>query len=384
MLMKKRNILNWILPLIVFTCTGFLFYHQAYGNGACYPSDLPAHIGSALSGGGYSLMSAIFRLLYRICPHKVFLTTGLAVIAAGTIFVSAFYMQVVLEQMGVRFAWNNLIIFSCSTLFLASVYIPVFFPEVYRGALLTQPWHNSTYLLMRMVGTLVIVFYMKINIHYLSYITWKEALLFTLLLTCTNYAKPNFIIAFAPVMLFFLMWDFIRLKGHKAIQMIKFGTCVLLSLWILVIQYRILYPSQGESGIAFTLEKMQAVFSNPLTVLEVTAGLGFPILVLILAFSKRYVPVNLVQSWLLFFVSWLEARLFTETGPRAMHGNFGWGLRMMTFILYLSSSAVLFALYKKGKVQLYIYRMLWAVYVGCVGSGIRYFIKLLAGGAYYV
>lgn len=279
---------------------------------------------------------------------------------------------------------GDFILLGCSALFIASTYIPFLYTEFYKSGLATQPWHNSTYLLMRLLGIIVMVVYIKIEAHYLTGISIKEAALFTLLLVLVNYAKPNFIIAFAPMMLIFLMNDFIRLRGKKTIQMIKFGVCVLLSLWVLVFQYQILYPDGGDSAIAFNQTGIQELFASPLVVAKIIAGLGFPIIVLILAVWKRYCPLILIQSWVLFLISWMEVIFLTETGSRATHGNFYWGLRMMAFILYLTSYAVLISFRKKTQISTKLYRIIQTVYICSILSGIWYFKNILTGGSYFI
>ena len=279
---------------------------------------------------------------------------------------------------------EDLIPLGCSALFIASTYIPFLYTEFYKSGLATQPWHNSTYLLMRLLGIIVMIVYIKIESHYLSGISIKEAALFTLLLVLVNYAKPNFIIAFAPMMFIFLMKDFIRLKGKKTIQIIKFGICVLLSLWILVFQYQILYPDGGDSAIAFNQTGIQELFASPLVVAKIIAGLSFPIVILVLAVWKRYCPLILIQSWVLFLISWMEVIFLTETGSRATHGNFYWGLRMMAYILYLTSNAVLISLRKKTQIPTRLYRIIQTVYICSILSGIWYFKNILTGGSYFI
>ena len=57
----------------------------------------------------------------------------------------------------------------------------------------------------------------------------KNWIIFAVLLTITNAIKPNFILFFAPMMLIYLIADFIREKGKNVIQCIKYGSAALVS-----------------------------------------------------------------------------------------------------------------------------------------------------------
>lgn len=140
----------------------------------------------------------------------------------------------------------------------------------------------------------------------MSEISKREACVFVASLTCVNYAKPYFIIAFVPMMLIFLIRDFIRLRGKKVVQMVKFGVCVLCSLWVLVFQYKILYPREGDSGVVVTTEKIIEFFSSFDSVYRAILGLAFPILILVIAMKKHYVPSLLSKSWIMYIITRLE------------------------------------------------------------------------------
>lgn len=379
---QTKDVIRITAVGMLFIAVLFLFYQQACSDGTAYLSDLPAHIRSAVHGYGYSLMASLFRIAHRLYPHAASYAAVLAVITVLTVFASCYYMKVLAGQMGEKMECANFILISCGALFITSIYIPVLYPEFYNKGLSTQPWHNSTYLLMRFLGTLVMAVYVQLEQHYLSDLPIRQAALFTLLLTLANYAKPNFIIAFAPMMLLFLIRDFIRLRGKGVVPMIKFGSCVLLSLWVLRYQYWILYPRDGESGIAWTWEKMRLFLSAPQSVFKVIAGLAFPLIVLLLCAGKQKLPPALSKSWVLFLISWLEALVLIETGPRELHGNFGWGIKQGIFLLYLTSGAVLMMLYQKKEIGRTTYCLTWTAYLCSVFSGFYYFGKLLMGIGY--
>jgi len=381
-----KNLLFIFWLVMIFVCSCFLFWHQAVSDGSSYLSDLPIHIEVSIHETGYSLMNTMFRVLYVVYPHNITLAAGLAAVTVMTIYAVFFLMKVMLEQMNVNVQTRKsaLLFFSISSLFITSIYIPFLYPHFYDRAWSTQPWHNSTYLLMRLLGVLALAVYFQIEAHYLDGIRWKDFVLFTVLLTLVNYAKPNFIIGFAPMMLIFLIKDFIRMRGHGVQHMIKFGSCVLLSLWILVIQYKMLYPVGGNSAVAVTGERLKIFLSSPISIVQAAAGLAFPIVILCMAVRMRYFPSFYVKSLVMYLITLLEWIFLTETGPRANHGNFGWGTLLGAFILYLSSCAVLLSLYNKNKISKKIYLASWAVYAASIISGLCYFSILLRGGGYVI
>lgn len=376
-----KEFLNTAAVSGVLVCAFFLFYRQAFSEGALYISDLQLHIKGALNREGYSLMSNIFLLLFTLYPSKVSCVAGLTAIVFFTIFSTAYLMKTLLEQMDVRADLRDYIILASSTLFIASIYIPEIYPYFYANTFPTQSWHNSTYLLMRLCGTLVMAVYYKIESHYLDRISVKEASLFTCLLIVANYAKPNFILAFAPMMLCFLIRDFIRQKGQKVMQMIKFGMCVLLSLWILLFQYQVLYPDGGDSGIVFTLNNITAFLSSASSIAKVLCGLIFPIFVLFVAVKKHYLPSVLIKSHVMYLIASIEYFFLTETGYRAYHGNFGWGKQMGAFLLYITSCMALISMFKKGLISRKLYVAAWTLYFCSILSGFVYFYHLLRGAS---
>lgn len=98
-------------------------------------------------------------MLYMLWPHPISFAAGLSVITVATVFAAAFLVKTMLKQMGVEAKANDYIALSAGALFIASIYVLGIFPHFYNEALATQPWHNATYLLMRLFGALVMGVY---------------------------------------------------------------------------------------------------------------------------------------------------------------------------------------------------------------------------------
>jgi hypothetical protein len=220
--------------------------------------------------------------------------------------------------------------------------------------------------------------------HYLSYITLQEMIGFTILLVLVNYAKPNFIIAFAPMMLIFLIKDFIVGKGMGTKQIIKFGICVLASLWILILQMKLLFPEDGNSGMAFTMKKLLSFVTEISSVPYLICGLAFPLFVTAIMLIKHYKANAHIKIWVFFVIGWLERTFLMETGERETHGNFGWGVKFCAFLLFLSSYVVLLSMYKSNEIKKSTFAIGNIIYLWHVLVGIVYFIILLKGGNYFI
>ena len=385
----KNKKIYWAIDIAlvaVFTISMyFLIYKQAYFDGSTdrYLSDLPLHMATALDGRGYSLMASLFRCVYAIVPSKISIILLLTVISFATIFAVAVFLAFLLKNANDgKVLYYKYIPLALGLMVVSTIYVPKVYPFFYSGTYLTQPWHNSTYLLMRLFGILVLLIYFKMEEQYLTKISVKDAILFAGLLTVTNYAKPNFIIAFAPMMLIYLIIDFVKTRGKSCVQNIKFGVCVLASLPILYVQSTILYPEGGESKIVFTLGNIMGLLSDWKVIPYFVCGLLFPLVVTLLLMIKGNMSKRLWQSWVMWGISWLQRMFLTETGYRAGHGNFGWGVRFFSFVLIAVCAAEWIRAYKNKQLkanEFYIGCACLALHIVC---GIYYYIYLLLGNYY--
>lgn len=386
--MKAKKMYCWvnIVLVAIFTISVyFLIYKQAHYDGATgrYLSDLPLHMATALDGRGYSLMASLFRCVYAVLPSYMSIIVLLMMISASTVFAVALFLAFLLKDANDgKLLYYKYIPLALGLMVVSTVYVPKVYPFFYSGTYLTQPWHNSTYLLMRLFGVLVLLVYFKMEEQYLTNVSVKDAILFAGLLTVTNYAKPNFIIAFAPMMLIYLIIDFVRTRGKSCLQNIKFGVCVLASLPILYVQSAILYPEGGESKIIFTLGNIMGLLSNWRVLPYFVCGLLFPLVVTLLLWIKGKMSKRLWQSWVMWGISWLQRMFLTETGYRAGHGNFGWGVRFFSFVLVAVCATEWIRAYKNKQLtakEFYIGCICLLLHIVC---GIYYYIYLLWGNYY--
>lgn len=378
----KINIVLWVYCIGVFFASWILFYRQSIWHEGGYPSDLVVHLSVVHSKGfGYSLNSILFKCAYKLIPSYKFVTCVLAIVVVGTILLTVMLINDLTKtKLNI---WTVLV--AGTSVFIASVYVPYLYPFIYIRSYATQPWHNSTYLTMRLMGIVVLAIYFKIEEHYLEKITWKEWLGFTLLLSLTNYAKPNFLLGFAPMVLCFLICDFIKTRGKTVKQQLLMGVAVLASFIVLFYQSQALYDTSEKNGIAVSLDRINEIYEFPQTGLRIIMGFAFAICVFITMKRKKIeIPKYLTAGWIFAFFCYFFRTYFKETGARENHGNFSWQMYMGGFVVAILSFAAIYKAYHEEKVTLKNFCVCMCVYFLQIMSGLFYFYKLIMGESYLV
>lgn len=388
-ILNKNAVMAGALYLLGFGAFFYLYKMQAEG---IYLSDLYPHISSALRGGGYSLLSVVYRGLYALCGDITLILIVLAAAELGFAILLGTVMKRILEKKAISLDWGAALILGFFMLFVCKIYVPLFSPVFYKTSFVTQPWHNQTYLLMRIPALLSVLYYFKLEKKYLQHLGLREAVVFTLLLSLTNAIKPNFILFFSLMMLVYLMIDFVRTRGKGGGQIIKFGSCVLFSLGVVLWQSTVLFPSGGEGGggggIAFSTEKVVTFFSSAGNIVGMMISMVFPVLTLVWAINKNSETKELRKVWIMFIIAVLESFLLIETGGRAGDGNFVWGRYCAGFFLYFFSFIKFLELSKKYPAKT-MKEKVFPVVGGCfmglsIFCGIIYFVNLVMGSSYEI
>lgn len=378
----------------VFLMFTMLFYFQLIRFRGAYISDVLAHVGFAIAGKGYSLFYAAIALLYRITHRK-----EVMVLLESAMMVFAF---LVTEKHLKRIFSNDHRIatfLSVCLLFLCSPYIPYIYPHFYKEGLITQPWHNCTYIAMRPFALLAYFSTMDILEIYRERFTGKNWISIALPLLIGASIKPNFLITYCFTLLFVLIVDFVKDIMQRKLNISRFtkyillGSVVFPSLAVLFVQSIILYaPTQtpeAQSGIAFVFLSSSFFSAGMLlTLIKLLRDLTFPILVWIYA-GKSFTKTDKI-AYLQFFITLLIVICMKETGPRENHGNFYWGIYMSSYILFMVSfSKFIKHLLEKKWVEKST-REKWYACIGTillvwhVLSGVVYFGMLLLGTKYMI
>lgn len=177
---------------------GYLYYYQLKGS---FPSDLSAHLAGALSGEGYSLLSRLYFVLYHAVDDIWLIAVMLAVVSASQPLIIAYILKNGIGKRECTIPWYVLLFCGVCLTFVCEIYIPVLAPYFYKFSSVTQPWHNQTYIFMKICSLITVVVYEKMEKNYLNSIKFADWILFVILLTITNAFKPNFVLFFAPMML---------------------------------------------------------------------------------------------------------------------------------------------------------------------------------------
>lgn len=395
----------------------FLFYKQAgWTGGAVYESDLPVHIRMIVEDGWYySLTALVYQVLYLIpgtLPDGAPLgNLAVAVFLALCGWLSVYLTALLLKDMqkgqiggngqkerggkntGQKAeetigAWH--LLGGLALNLVMPCYVRGFSDGRYIGMEAASIWHNSTYIVMKMTGLLCVLYYGKLAEKYRQGITWKEWAGFTLLLSACTAVKPSFLLVFAPVMAVFLLFDL--LKGTSFQRVFVFGATVFLPLLVVLLQNMILFGADTGNGWEIRPGYALSLHSGyPL--ISAVLSIFFPLAAL--SFFWKDMPKDrwLSGAWLMAAVGFLEVFLFTETGSRAVDGNFMWGY---SFAILMIFAVMLVKWAKLGKQMLQkekgvkdrfragIFAGLGLLLGWHLYCGIYFYVHLLRGVSYYM
>ena len=199
--------------------------------------------------------------------------------------------------------------------------------------------------------------------------------------------KPNFLLAFSFTLLAVLILDFVRnfFDKQKFFNMIKMATTVFPACFALLLQAVILYgPTEegaAESGLIITWGATLLEGGVLPLVMKVVCGLSFPIMIYILGHKQLDKQERFV--YLMYLITFIQVHMLGESGARATHGNFTWGIYNSAYILLIYTIAFFMEHYniKNNKAVCVIG---WGVLALHLISGIMYFVLLLAGGPSYL
>lgn len=398
--MNRQSLSN--KQLVLWTAVGcflsilftVLFYRQAVMYQGGYPSDLPSHINYALAGRGYSILYVVLAAVLNTFHSELAAALFISVMVLLTWLTAGLFIEKKFD-----FSPSQSLLFSTCLLFLCAPYIPKAFPFFYRKSLMSQPWHNITYIGMRLFALLTLWAFLNVAERYRDGISWKDWLKIALPLMISASIKPNFLLAFSIALLLVLIVDFVRDLFSKNMSFSRLGKYVVMgsvvfpSLLVLYQQSRILYgvgnPEGSSSGIQFVVMS-STFFSDGAKVVffKLVRPLAFPTLVYL---YNRYARTREFSfTFLMYLVALAEAVFLAETGPRADHGNFYWGLFITAYLLFLYAvpwfvRAVSKTPWAKADIRQKVYAVLGGALLSWhLVSGLYYFVHLLRGNSYFI
>ncbi len=224
-------------------------------------------------------------------------------------------------------------------IFVCPIYSTLFGPQnalygAYDGAV----WHNETFIGMRFFSILVLLFFQNNCINYLDKFSLKDFFISCILFTAVNIAKPNFIIAFAPAMLVMMIIDIIKARGHGIGKWILYGLPVIIGSVVLIYQYFNLFPNDASSDSSHVVFVFGDTIKNSkYPLIDFLRSYAFPLFTFVVyrkEFMKSKFHLVCCLGWLFSF---LEYFFLAESGARADHGNFSWGIHFFTFLIFCLS-----------------------------------------------
>lgn len=210
----------------------------------------------------------------------------------------------------------------------------------YVGTLSPALYHNPTYAEMKAMSLWTLTFFFPLlkSYEHSGQILWKKYGFYVLFLTVTTAFKPNFVIAFAPTLLLYLFYDFIKTRTHNVKQEVILGISVFPSIGICALQTTVLFSADSGGSIMLWPFHALSVWSGDI-VIDVLRSIAFPLLFLILVgWKNRETPYWF--SVILFLISF-SISVLLEDGARLGHGNFLWGTLLANLILFVVSAGYL-------------------------------------------
>lgn len=318
-------------------CCLYLYFNQAVQpldyNNRVFQSDLPYHISMIVDDGWYySFTAYIYQALYLLAGKATWLIAlFLAVVSVGTVFLTEKLLRILLGE-------NKCTVLTLGSALILNMVMPFFLEWAGRYRYVSYQsgnlWHNSTYLCMRLFAVVCILCYMKIERTYRDKITWKQWVVFALLLTITTGIKPSFLTVFAPAMALKLLWDLFHKVSFK--QIFIFGSAVLPACGVMLWQNMVLFGEDTGQGFAWNPWFTFSLHADRPKA-AVLCSIAFPLVVAVFSLKELLKDKKYFFAWLVTGIGFLEALLLAETGNRSNDGNFLWGYCFAIFYIFIVS-----------------------------------------------
>lgn len=363
----------------------YLFYHQSIQSTSpdnhYFESDLPFHISMVVDDGWYySLTAFIYLALYRITGGgTVLIALFLAIVSAATVVATKKLLDKIMPG-------ENLVGYGAA---LALNLVMPFFIKwagMYRYVSYQSGnvWHNSTYICMRLLSVIFLIFFAEYEKRYMERgLNVKEWIVLAVLLALTTFVKPSFLTVFAPALAIKLLYDLIK-NRIKFIRVFLMGVTVVPSLGVMLWQNSILFGNDTSNGFKISFMETFSLHADHPKI-TVLLSLAFPIVIFVIDMilrGKFWKDRSYVFSLVMAVVGFGEAVLLVETGSRSRDGNFLWGYCLALFILYITSFKRWYGFLKNRK---------WiaagvggSVFVYQIVCGAIFFTRLMAGETYFM
>ncbi len=390
---EKFDVKKWSVPvlwgmtLLYGIACLYLYYQQSVQpldyNNRVFQSDLPYHISMIIDDGWYySFTAYAYQVLYFLAGKSTCLIAAfLAVVSVWTVLLTEKLLRMLLEK-------EKRDGLTVGGALLLNMMMPFFFEWAGKYRYVSYQsgnlWHNSTYLCMRLFAIASLLVYMQIEKNYREKITWKQWVLFAMLLVLTTGIKPSFLTVFAPAMALKLLWDLFHKVSFK--QIFIFGCSVLPACGVVLWQNIVLFGEDTGQGFALNPWFTFSLHADRPKA-AVLCSIAFPLTVAAFSLKELIKDKKYFFAWLVTGIGFLEALLLAETGSRANDGNFLWGYCFAIFYIFVVSFVKWLEIWKREKC-VWLSRAMFAV-AGVVlfyqlYCGVYFFLRLLGGETYFM
>ncbi len=329
----------------------FLAYRQIVLYNGKYLSDLSLHIAIARRDQYYyRMIGFLVNTMDHITTNPWALALSMGVLVLLTVIGNYFLIRFFTK----RFTESRIPaqIMAVLALYTGPIYIPKFMPYFYAKTQSKYAWQNPTQIMVTVFSVFALLAFYKAYEHYMEKISTKGWAMLALAFLVSAYAKPSFIMAFFPAAAMILLADLFR-KDTGLKPMSRFRQIFILGMTMLpaCIYFLLLNntvfgesrqevtSSTGGEASKVVIDLGRAYFNQDFSItLSILAGLAFPLFVLLFNLRELKKPEYAV-SWLTVLWGYAEHFTFSETGPRATHGNFAWGKKVAIYLVFAVSMA---------------------------------------------
>jgi hypothetical protein len=383
----RRYLCLLCLAVVLLSCP--LFIRQSLDQ--CV-SDFYAHIGFVKTGvetGKWQPHFLFHWLVYALAGFQsrtAMLTLAAVVLVLGCLLAKAWLSYRLLWQSSHRtptclpanLSWISPDLFVALTTVGLLIAAPIWDPlnaNMYIGRITPNVWHNPTCF---MVWPFVILLFIA-GVNYLDTAKTSCLLGIGVLAALNVLAKPNYLLAFAPV---FVLASFMRFRFSR--QWFAVGLAFVPCLAILLLQYYFTYAgpqhSRGMIIAPFAVWKIYSVCIPLGAILSV----AFPASYLCLFWRSLREPRHLLFAWAVFGVAMVWMIVFAEINPDGSINtafNFGWGAILSFYVVFLFTMCDFLS--QPANCNKVLHRIVWVLFLAHVVCGAVWLFRQTFGFGFF-
>lgn len=336
------------LMAVVFT---EFFHRQTIRYNGAYISDTIVYAQNLGNVEKSRMIAWVFDKLNSIDSSYYAISVFMSLMVVATVVAGYYFVSFFVKRENVSVERYVISLSSLCVLFSEPIYIPAINPFFYIQTWPKYAWHSPTEIAMVLFSLLSVVLFIRIYDSYfesIKFIQWFELALTVFL---SAWAKPNFLMAFTPVVLIVFLSDLARRKGYGLFYRLKrvvmLGSAMIPGgVYVLVLKHLEFHGENSSGGIAISIGYFLNKMDYPL--ISVMCSLAFPAIIFAFNYRKiRDISYKIILGT--FFAGTAEYLIFVETGTRINHCNFGWSRQVAEFILFGYAVALLIINFKDNK-----------------------------------